>query len=96
MKFQVLGFNRVHLPKHFGVLYYGAPIFLSLPKDEDNTMPLGRVMLTKVGQELAPICGSKPVDGFLDYIRDKWRSEGYVIGDKPNQPDLPNVDSIEQ
>ena len=32
-------------------------------------------MLTKVGQELAPICGSKPIPEFFDYVIEHWASK---------------------
>lgn len=70
------GFRRLKLPKKFYVLYYGQPLPLEMPKDEDNELQLGHVLLTRVGQELAPICGSKPVDGFLEYVKEKWK--GYL------------------
>ena len=37
--------------------------------------PMGvlKRLLTKIGQELAPICESKPVEGFRDYVMDKWK-----------------------
>ena len=41
--------------------------------ETDNTLEIGMVLLTKIGQELAPICGSKPVEGFRDYVMDKWK-----------------------
>ena len=30
-------------------------------------------MLTKIGQELAPICGSQPVEGFYEYVKEQWK-----------------------
>ena len=44
-----------------------------MPQDADNQLELGKALLTKTGQELAPISGSKPVDGFWEYVQDKWR-----------------------
>lgn len=68
------GFRRLKLPKKFTVFYYGKPVELEMPKAEDNELELGHVLLTKVGQELAPICGSKPFDGFVDYVKDRWKA----------------------
>ena len=39
-----------------------------------DELNIGTVMLTKIGQELAPICGSKPVDGFMDYVMENWKN----------------------
>ena len=62
-----------NLPKKFAVHYYGKPLKLEMPKDTDNELEIGRVLLTKIGQELAPICGSKSVEGFRGYVMDKWK-----------------------
>ena len=69
----VAGFMNQNLPKKYTVLYYDRALTLELPRDADNTLQLGKVLLTRIGQELAPICGSKPVDGFLEYVKDRWK-----------------------
>ena len=63
---------RIELPKRFFLHYYKKPLMLEMPKDADNELNIGHVLLTKIGQELAPICGSSPVEGFWDYVRDRW------------------------
>lgn len=67
------GFLRKSLPKKIAVLYYGEPLELELKNEKDNQLETGKVLLTQVGQELAQICGSKPVDGFFNYVKDKWK-----------------------
>lgn len=67
-------FRRLKLPKKFFVLYYGQALMLEMPKDEGNELVIGHVLLTKVGQELAPICGSKSIDGFVEFVREKWKA----------------------
>jgi hypothetical protein len=67
------GFRRLKLPKKFHLLYYGEPLLLEMPKEEDNELNIGHALLTKVGQELAPICGSNPVDGFMEYVKENWK-----------------------
>lgn len=67
------GFNRVKLPKHFALYYYGKPLPLEMSNDKDNQLEIGKVLLTKTGEELAPICGSKSVDGFWEYVQDQWK-----------------------
>ena len=66
-------FVRIDLPRKFAVYYYGKPLRLEMSGDADNTLDIGKTLLTKIGQELAPICGSKPVDGFYDYVKDQWK-----------------------
>ena len=68
------GLVKQGLPQKIFVSYYGQFLELSFVKETDNELEIGKVMLTKIGQELAPICGSKPVDGFMDYVKDKWKN----------------------
>ncbi|NQU23581.1 MAG: DUF2806 domain-containing protein [Candidatus Nealsonbacteria bacterium] len=67
------GFTRIGLPKHFAIAYYGAALQLEMPKESDNILELGHVVLTKTGRELAPICTSQPVVGFMEYAKTKWK-----------------------
>jgi hypothetical protein len=85
------GFVRTGLPKKFDAFYYDAPVSLEMPNESDNSMSIGKVMLTKIGYELAPICGSQPIDGFLDFIREEWTNLKYLKEDTPPQaaPDDP-------
>ena len=74
VQFERVGdFKRVNLPKTVVVHYYNKPLFLELHKESANELKTGKIRLTKIGQELAPICGSKPVDGFYDYVKDQWK-----------------------
>ena len=66
-------FFRVGLPKKFSIHYYGKPLDLEMPQDVDNELEVGNTLLTSIGQELASICGSKPVEGFYDYVKDNWK-----------------------
>ena len=61
------------IPKRFPVAYYGRRLTLEMPKDADNSLPIGTVTLTRTGRELAPLCGSQPVGGFWEYVRDQWK-----------------------
>ena len=67
------GFVNKRLPKRFVLHYYGRPLVLEMPKESDNEIGIGHVLLTRIGQELAPICEARPVDGFFDYVVEKWK-----------------------
>ncbi len=69
----IAGYKRLNLPKTFSVFYYGKSLALEMTKDAGNELEIGKTLLTKIGQELAPICGSRPVEGFRDYVMDKWK-----------------------
>jgi hypothetical protein len=68
------GFVKSVIGKRGAVHYYGEPFYLNFPNDSKNRLDIGKVMLTKIGQELAPICGSKPVKGFRDYVCKAWKA----------------------
>ena len=77
------GFATQSLPQKISVSYYGQVLELLFAKETDNKLDVGKVLLTKIGQELAPICESKPVDGFMDYVKDKWK--GHLPKDNTEQ-----------
>ena len=73
VKFENLtGFVRQDIPKILTVNYYGRPLNLEKSKDAGNNLEIGRTLFTRTGQELAPICGSKPVEGFFEYVKAQW------------------------
>ena len=67
------GFVRIGFPRRFAVSYYGKSLSLEMAKDANNELKTGNVHLTKIGQELAPICGSRPVEGFYEYVKEQWK-----------------------
>jgi hypothetical protein len=85
--------DRNGLPDPFLATYYGAAVPLTI---EDGELLIGKVLLTKVGLELAPICGSKAVDGFFEYVCERWKEEGVITTNEPNAATseaLPNKSS---
>jgi len=73
-----LGFRRIGLPKIVPAYYYGKHLSLTMPRDSDNELATGKVLFTPAGLELAPICGSKPVQGFFEYVYDRWVGESLL------------------
>ena len=84
------GYRRRELSQNGFVFYYGTGIWIGFEKPEGNEMQIGHVMLTKAGQQLAPICGSEPRAGFVDHVREKWKSLGYKIDQKAEHGDAAN------
>lgn len=72
------GFRSVKLPKKLRVFYYHKSVELTFPNEGENELDLGHVLLTRAGQELARVCGSKPLDGFFDFVYDRWASRSLV------------------
>ena len=73
IQFQALGFMWSNFSQRFFADYYDKRLSLDLPKDTGNKLKIGKTRLTKIGQELAPICGSKPVAGFYEYVKIQWK-----------------------
>ena len=71
-------------PKRFDVYYYGRRLRLEMHRETDNHLIIGKILLTKIGQELAPISGSKAVAGFYEYVKDQWKQY------------LPKIENTEQ
>jgi hypothetical protein len=72
------GFIRTRMPKNVSAHFYGSRIELALPLDADNSFQLGKVLFTQAGLELAPVCGSFPIEGFFDFVYDRWASQSFV------------------
>ena len=72
------GFQRTQIPKKAALFYYDRPLVLEFPNEADNKLSVGTVLLTRSGKELASICGSTPVEGFFEYVYDRWASESLV------------------
>ena len=57
--------------------YYGKRLDFSIPESIiDAAFYIGHARLTKIGEELFLICGSKPVDGFYEYVKEQF---GYLL-----------------
>jgi hypothetical protein len=72
-------FKHTGLQKRGRVLYHGDQMILEFADEEDNDLPLGHVVFTKTGLELAHISAAGPVEGFKEYVLEKWINEGVVI-----------------
>ena len=73
IQLQPLEFMKVNFPKKFYLAYHCRPLALEMPKETGNELKIGIVMLTNIGRELAQICGSQPVEGFWEYVKEQWK-----------------------
>jgi hypothetical protein len=79
------GFWRTGMPKGCTVSYCGRPLELTFPKDAENQLAIGLVLLTRAGQELLRVCDSRPVDGFFDYVYDRWATQ-FLVPKRRTEP----------
>jgi hypothetical protein len=91
IRFENVGFRQVDLPKNLTVYYYGRPVNITFQHDEGNSLDIGHVRLTRAGQQLASVCGSGPVEGFFDFIYERWASESLV----PKREDVQTTSKTE-
>jgi hypothetical protein len=74
------------------VIYYqNSEIALQFNKPEKNDLITGHVLFTQIGEELRKICVVKPIEGFYDYIVEKWRKAGLVRTESANEQANPKV-----
>jgi len=61
--------------------YFGSKIPISFAGNEGmrkrNELSIGQAMFTQAGEQLAGICGAKPLDGFLEFLKRSWA--GYAV-----------------
>ena len=69
----LMDFVKQNFPHRFSVTYYGRMLTLEMPHGAVNKLNIGKVLLTRTGDELVSICGSKPVDGFWEYVKNQWK-----------------------
>ena len=70
---------KSELPQHIDISYYGTALRVEFKNPENNELGTGKVIFTNVGEELARICSSNQIDGFYDYVTERWTKQGLVI-----------------
>jgi len=60
------------LPRNFEACYHGQSISLEMNKDNDNDLPIGTVLLTQIGTELATVCQAPCIEGYYEYVIKRW------------------------
>jgi len=73
----VAGFRQLRLAQRKTISYFGKHVTLCLPREGDNELEIGRVLLTRMGIELAPICGATPDEDLFEYVVAHWNTKGY-------------------
>ena len=86
-------FQLVSLPKTVSASYYGKSVELVFPKDAENGLDAGQALLTRAGQQLARVCGSKPVDGFFHLVHKRWTNRSLVLKSESEQSAPVTADS---
>lgn len=75
----VSGYRRTGFAKYGHAFYYGRATLLEFPADANNQLDIGHALLTTVGRELVPICGSARNEAFYEYVLQRWSQSGIVL-----------------
>lgn len=75
----VSGYSKLRLPKQALLFYYGLPTVAEFPKDQDNQMSVGHVLLTQAGRELVNICGSQRNQMFYEYAISELSKQNIIL-----------------
>lgn len=75
---EIGSYERQNIPKYFTFFYYGKPVIVEFPLDNNN-VDVGKVLLTQAGEQLAEICGALPSEDFFNYILDSWYQKGLIL-----------------
>ena len=73
-----LGFSISERPQRITASYFGRPVNITFPAATGNKLKIGSVFLTPYGQQLSRIVETAPVDGFFEFVYDRWSEQSLV------------------
>jgi hypothetical protein len=74
VRFDPLAGFRLHsLGSPIKLFFYGTDLRLTFERPENNELEIGKVVFTKIGAELAPVCAKGPASGFLEHLKERWK-----------------------
>lgn len=79
IQYHSLGLEINELPKEIIITYFGEIFKFEMSNDENNNLSIGNAFLTQIGKELALILNAEPVEGFREYLIEKWKEKGYKV-----------------
>ncbi len=79
ISFESVGYSKTKLNQQIEISYHKTNLRLKFGKPQDNELSIGNVLLTNIGAELAQVCSFKAIDGFIDYVINKFSQEGIVV-----------------
>jgi hypothetical protein len=79
ISFETAGYVKRWFGKHTRLFYFGQATKIQFPKEANNQLDLGHVLLTEKGKALATVSSNKRNQEFYEYVIDKWFRQGLVI-----------------
>ena len=80
----VSGYQITGYGKYADVFYYGRPVAIEFEDDTNSQLNIGHALLTRVGMELAPICGSSKNEDFYQYVIREWFERRLILSSVVN------------
>ena len=65
-------FNITELTEGMNISYFDKPLQLNFKDKKIDSLGVGKVLFTQIGQELFTLTNTLPIDGFYDYVSNKW------------------------
>lgn len=78
---KVTGFRREPFLTGLSTLCYAGHTIGLRPNDNKTQIPFGQVLLTRTGDELARLCQTSPIPGYLQLIKAYWHRAGLSVSD---------------
>lgn len=75
----VAGYRAQQLPRHAVTIYFGRPVLLEFQQEANNSLDLGKALLTSIGQQLFPICGAEWNEEYFRSVLKQWRALGIKV-----------------
>ena len=72
------GFTIRERPREIVAVYYDRPVQITFPRETGNVLQIGTVLLTPSGHQLSEIVQSTPVNGFFEFVYDRWSTQSLV------------------
>ncbi|WP_233842931.1 DUF2806 domain-containing protein [Dyella sp. 2HG41-7] len=72
---EMTGYSKIRLGGQFPIVYFGKPILIT---PSAGTLDIGKVLLTNAGHQLASVANASPVDGFFEYVVQRYSSTAGV------------------
>jgi hypothetical protein len=89
VRFDTEGYTLAYRTEEARLSYFGETVNVTF-SDEDRALPTGHVFLSKMGEELIPLCQTSPVKGYFYYVLRHWIREDLILSSP--YPRLTNTD----
>lgn len=73
------GFSFQGFPEHINVKYFDTTMEFRFPSEAGNSLPIGKVKLSRTGKELAKVCKPSPVEGFTEYLSEQLSRKNIAV-----------------